>query len=114
MASNVMGLGRAAPADAMMPTPVGMIAGIPVIIDNNISTTTRQRRGCRHDRASRPISFLFDQTAPMMLNFEQTAGTTLEVDLIGYEYYAFTSQVQPTGGATVRGNNLFDQTLTVT
>ena len=109
---NVLGIGRAAPLDAQMPEMVmRLAAGQSLFVDNNISLTqdTSQdsalvmRRGDQH---------CWGQSMPYMLNWEQTAGTTLEVDLVGYEYYAFSSEVQPEGGSNVRGS-LFSTSLTV-
>ena len=111
-AQNVLGIGRAAPMDAQMPEMVmRLAAGQSLFVDNNIplNQDTDQdsalvfRRGDQH---------CWGQSSPFMLNFEQTAGTTLEVDLIGYEYFAFSSEVQPEGGTNVRGS-LFSTSLTV-
>ena len=109
---NVLGLGRAAPMDAQMPEVVLRLAsGQNVFVDNNIpqDQDTNQdsalvmRRGDQH---------CWGQSMPFMLSWEQTAGTSLEVDLVGYEYYGFSSEVQPEGGANVRGD-LFSTSLTV-
>ena len=111
-AQNVLGIGRAAPMDAQMPEVVmRLAAGQNVFVDNNISITqdTDQdsalvfRRGDQH---------CWGQSMPYMVSWEQTAGTTLEVDLIGYEYYGFSSAVQPEGGCNVKGS-LYMPSLTV-
>ena len=109
---NVLGIGRAAPMDAQMPEVVLRLAsGQNVYVDNNIPLTqdTNQDSALVMHRADQHC---WGQSMPFMLNFEQTAGTTLEIDLVGYEYYAFTSEVQNTGGSNVRGT-LYSTSLTV-
>ena len=108
---NVFGIGRAAPTDAQMPEVVADLAGISLIVDNNIPLI----QDSNQDSAmvmNRADQHCWGQSMPFMLTWEQTAGTTLEVDLVGYEYYGFSSEVQPEGGCNVRGD-LFSTVLTV-
>lgn len=108
---NVFGIGRAAPTDAQMPEVAADLAGIPLIVDNNIPLV----QDSNQDSAMvmrRADQHCWGQSMPFMLTWEQTAGTTLEVDLVGYEYYGFSSEVQPEGGCNVKGS-LFSTVLSV-
>lgn len=111
VADNPLGIGRAAPTDAQMPETVFRSAAVPFIVDNNIA----ENQDTNQDSAMicrREDQHCWGQSMPFMLTWEQIAGETLEVDLVGYEYYAFSSEVQPEGGSNVRGD-LFSTSLTV-
>ena len=111
-AQNVLGVGRAAPMQDQMPEVVmRLAAGQNVYVDNTIPTDydTNQDTALAFVRGDQQF---WGQSAPMMLKFDQTAGTTLEVDLTAYEFYAFSSAIQPEGGCVVSGS-LFSTSLTV-
>lgn len=72
-------------------------SGVPVIVDNNIATNLGA--GTNEDEiyfgAQSELHLWEDPNAPKLIRAEQTQAKKLAVDLVMYEYYAFTFQRRP-------------------
>lgn len=82
----------------------GTILGLPVITDPNLPTTQGTGPEDVVFVARRADLLLWENDTPNQLKFEQTLGTQLTVELVLYNYAAFTAGRYPTAVAQVGGN----------
>jgi HK97 family phage major capsid protein len=84
---------------------VGNIMGLPVYTDANVPTNLGA--GTNEDWAivlASQVCHLWERdNDPVMLSFEQQAGTSLQVQLVGYGYSAFTAGRYPAAVGVVKG-----------
>lgn len=84
------------------------IAGIPVVQDANVPTD--KGSGDNEDIiyiVRRADMLLFEEaTAPTMVRMDQTAGTTLTVTIVGYQYAGFVAGRYPAAISKISGTGL--------
>lgn len=112
MAFNAMGASRAEQFGEGQ--VVGMLAGLPVVIDNNIPTnlggSTNEDR-IFAIRGEDPIFWEEGDGMPRELRFDEIGGATLTVKLLVYGYSAFTPDRRPEGITTISGTGLATPTF---
>lgn len=82
----------------------GNILGLPVITDPNLPTAQGTGPEDVVFVARRADLLLWENDSPNQLKFEQTLGTQLTVELVLYNYAAFTAGRYPAAVAQVGGN----------
>lgn len=94
-------------ADLQMPTIVGTQNGLPVVLDASLPATVGAASEDVELVARRADLILWEDGdgAPRQLRFDQTLGTQLTVELVAYDYFAFTAGRYPTAVAVVGGNS---------
>ena len=99
-AQNVYAMGELMPANLRIADAVGGVQGLPFVVDPlmpvNFNDADAMGTGGAflQDRliiANRRDLLLFERDGPMMLRFEQSKSDSLQFELIGYTYVAFTS-----------------------
>lgn len=110
-AMNAMGSAAAAFGEGQL---VGLLHGIPVLVDNNVPTNLGA--GVNEDRIiltrrEDPILWEADGGMPRELSFDQTAGGNLTVKLVVYGYSAFTAERRPEGVSVIAGTGLVTPTF---
>jgi HK97 family phage major capsid protein len=93
-----------APQSPNSQTPQGYILGLPVITDPNLPTSQGTGPEDVVFVARRADLLLWENDSPNQLRFDQTLGTQLTVELVLYNYAAFTAGRYPTAVAQVGGN----------
>jgi HK97 family phage major capsid protein len=93
-----------APESPNSQTPQGYILGLPVITDPNLPTGQGTGPEDVVLVARRADLLLWENDTPNQLKFEQTLGTQLTVELVLYNYAAFTAGRYPTAVSQVGGN----------
>ncbi|MBW4033026.1 MAG: phage major capsid protein [Acidobacteria bacterium] len=103
---NALGVVEGVP-NLMMPSIVGTQNGLPVILDASLPSNVGAASEDVEIVARRFDMILWEDGdgAPRQLRFEQTLGTQLTVELVAYDYFAFTAGRFPTAVAVVGGNS---------
>lgn len=111
-AVNVMGVARAGMfGEGQI---VGLLAGLPVVIDNNVPINLGG--GTNEDRVfairgEDPIIWEENDGMPRELRFDEVGSGTLTVRLLVYGYSAFTAERRPEGVTTMAGTGLATPTF---
>lgn len=102
---NAVGVAEG-PMDTALATPVGWMLGVPIITDANIPTAVGTGPEDQIIVARKEDLLLWENGdgAPFQLRFEQPYGSSLGVQLIAYNYAAFTAGRYPLATAVVGGN----------
>ena len=110
---NVMGVGDPAMADVLMPTPVGEIAGIPVLTDPAITDTFTQADASTAGTQSRVITarredmIAFENAeGPAVATYEQTEAKKLLYTLVVYGYFTYTNERYSQGVRVIKGTGM--------
>lgn len=91
---------------------VGFMAGLQVFTDANIPTTLGGGTEDRIIIVSSRVSHLWERPQdPVTLSFEQTTGTSLQINLVIYRYAAFTAGRYPGACGAVSGAGLVTPTF---
>lgn len=95
------------PNDTPIITPVGTLAGLPVITDASIPTAVGSGPEDQVIVARREDLILWEDGdgMPRRLRFDETLGGQLTVKLVAYGYIAFTAGRYPTAVGVVGGNS---------
>lgn len=108
--SNAMAIGGSEAAYGYTGT---LLQGLPVYTDANIPTNLGV--GTNEDRiiamCSQVVHLWERPSDPVTLGFEQTAGNSLQVQLVAYGYSAFTAGRYPAASGVVSGTGLVPPTF---
>lgn len=103
---NAIGVADAPPADTAKATPAGWIVGIPIVTDANIPTAVGTGPEDQIIVAHKEDLLLWENGdgAPFQLRFDQPLANQLSVQLVAYNYAAFTAGRYPSAVGIVGGN----------
>lgn len=89
----------------------GILAGLPVIVDANITTTDNSTRDVIYAVTADEL-FLWEQPgSPLLIRAEQTGAGNLSVKLVVYGYSAFTAGRRPAAHGKISGSGLTTPTF---
>jgi HK97 family phage major capsid protein len=86
--------------------PSGILAGIPVIVDGNVSTTVSSTQDVIYAVTAPECHLWEDANAPLFIRAEQTAAASLGVLMVVYGYSAFTAGRYPGAQGRISGSGL--------
>lgn len=84
----------------------GILAGIPVVVDGNVTTTASTNQDVIYGVTADECHLWEDPNAPMFIRAEQTNAASLGVTLVVYGYSAFTGGRYPGAHGRISGTGL--------
>ena len=89
----------------------GILAGIPVIVDGNVTTTNATNQDVIYGVTASELHLWEDPQAPLFIRAEQPKGISLGIDLVVYGYSAFTAGRYPGAHGRITGTGLTTPTF---
>jgi HK97 family phage major capsid protein len=89
----------------------GILAGIPVIVDGNVTTTNNTTQDVIYGVTASELHLWEDPQAPLFIRAEQPKAISLGIDLVVYGYSAFTGGRYPGAHGRISGSGLTTPTF---